>query len=978
MVGARVAEVAELVTAEQMLELAATIDARRAEIAARLASEHAPHGSYAHGAAVLLSAAYPALGPRVEREPHRLGEPSPLLRGALEATAAQLEGGPNFRRDLRRFAEACRWQIALREVLPPELGGAPIEETAAELSLLADVTIEAALQEAIDSVFDRLGAPRNAVGDVGALVVLGMGKLGGNELNCGSDVDLMCFYDSDEDPETASDPSGHTIWTKVVQRMTESLEEVTPDGFVWRVDHRLRPEGARGPLVNSLAAAERYYETFGRLWERAALVRARPVAGDLELGRRLLHSLEPFVWTRRVDPSIAERMFALVHRARAEQSMASQRDLKLGPGGIREAEFFVQSLQLIWGGRHPQLRVQRTIEATERLLTAGLVTHREAEELTEAYVALRQAEHATQWASGVQTHNLPSAPEDLGRLARAMGYVDDAGLTAALEEHGARVGALLASLLPEGVAASPWGDALIALDHADAEDFAKALAAAGMPDVGDRYDGQLERDLFELARFHPDGFLGARTRERMRGLVDTMLDAVAQAADPTQAARYLRGFASRIWPPAVYTKLLADDPASVRRLCSVLGASAFVGEAVAQRPELADLVLFSHGPITPRDARDEVRESARRPAADGADPFDHRVGQLRKAQRRITTQVALADLAGELDTREATRVLSALADATLDAATRWSLGVTDGEPVRGLAILAMGKLGGSEIGYGSDLDVIFLFDPTGQEDPVRHFSKAARKIIQLISMPHVEGRGYELDTRLRPSGSQGMLVVSLDAFATYHGVATHSVRASGQRAATWERLALLRARFAAGDEMLGREAERIAGEAAYRASEEPEALSRHVHHLRRRMEDELACERPGRYDLKLGRGGLVDIEFAVQLLQLRHGGDATVRSTRTWEAIEALASIGALGSRHATALSEGYDFLRRLEQRMRVLHGDSKHLLEERAAGMVPLARRMGIRGPQPAAELMTQYRAVTDRVRSAYEAIVAPANTGI
>ncbi|MCA9625080.1 MAG: bifunctional [glutamate--ammonia ligase]-adenylyl-L-tyrosine phosphorylase/[glutamate--ammonia-ligase] adenylyltransferase, partial [Myxococcales bacterium] len=935
----------------ELLALARAIDPRRAELAQRFAAELAPAGSAAHGRAVLLSAAYPALAARVEREPQRIPAPLASDRDQLAGRAAALDEleGSDFRRELRRFAEGERLRIILRELLTPAREGASIEESAAELTLLAEVTIEAALREAERTIFARQGRPLAPNGQASSLVVLGMGKLGGGELNGGSDVDLICFYDSD-DRTTESGLSAHEAWTKVIQRMTESLEAATEDGFVWRVDHRLRPEGARGPLVNSIAAAERYYESFGRLWERAALLRARPVAGDLALGHHLLAVLTPFVWTRRVDPSIAAQMMSLVRRARAELSSGAERDLKLRPGGIREAEFFVQALQLIWGGREPRARARGTIEAADRLLHAGLVTQREHRELVDAYVLLRRAEHAVQWSTGIQTHDLPSDAEALDRLGRSLGLSGGDELRATLDEHSAKVASLFTSLLPEGAPdASRWQGALFALDRSDQDAFTTALGKAGMPDVDDAHDGELARDLFEIARLDPDGMLGARTRERHRPLVDALLDAVADAADPTQAARFLRGFESRVRPRAVYTKMLSDDPAAMRRLITVLGGTAFVGEAVARRPELADLVLFEHARPTPEAARAEALAALDGEVPEGEDPAEYRAGRLRRAQRRVTTQVALADLADDIDTRGATLVLSAFADGTLEVATRLALGTPPGEPPEGLAVLAMGKLGGQEIGYGLDLDVIFLFEPSRVDDPIKHYSRAARRIIQLITSAHVEGPGYELDTRLRPSGSQGMLVVSLDAFSRYHHLSEDD--AGGTKAATWERLALLRARFAAGDPELGARAIEIARTAAYTTITDPDRLASDIHRLRERMEEELAKERPGRFDLKFGRGGLVDVEFAVQLLQLRHGAEASVRTTDTRAALAALDRLGALTPSQATALTHGYAYLRRLEQRLRVVHGDGSHLLEERAAGLVPLARRMGMRGEHAAHE---------------------------
>ncbi len=975
-------------TESRVLALARAIDPQRAAVVEAELAGIAPSAAVAR--AVLLATAYEALTGAVLRAPSTIPPPHAADRDALhKALRRYLAAGDadEHRPRLRRFAERQRLRIALRELLPPSLGGADFETTAGELSALADVTIEAALEEATGAVLARTGPPVDEHGALGRLTVLGMGKLGGEELNAGSDVDLVCFYDSDDHVarHDGRELSAHEVWTRVVRRMTSTLADVTDDGFVWRVDHRLRPEGSRGPLVNSLAAAERYYETFGRLWERSAWIRARPVAGDLELGERVIELLGPFVWRRVVDPSIAASMYELVHRARAELSAVSDRDLKLGPGGIREAEFFVQSLQLIWGGREHRIRTRPTLDACHRLRSAGLITEHEADELAGAYIALRRAEHAVQWSSGQQTHSLPTDPVALERIARTLGFEGSGAFIGDLQAQHERVGRLLRSLSPTGDVETPrWNDALLALDHDDLPAFEEALVAAGLPGADDQQHGQLVRDLFETARVHPDSVLGAHTRDRRRHLADTLLDAVAGSADPTQAGRYLRGFATRLASPSIYANLLANDPAAVRRLVTVLGGSAFVGELVATRPELADQVLFEPVIPSPDDARLEVLDAWRAAAAE--EDLETRVGRIRKAVARVTTQIALADLAEELDTRRSTEVLSALADEALETAARIALGTPS---VRGLAIVAMGKLGGREIGYGSDLDVIFLFEPEAAPEgteATRFFTKIARQIIQIVSMPHPDGPAYELDTRLRPSGSQGMLVVSLSAFARYHGVEDEegapAPRARG--AATWERLALLRARFAAGDAEVGRAAMAIAERAAYRPGQPDDAglraLAQDVHQLRERMEHELARERPGRYDIKLGRGGLIEVEFATQLLQLAHGAHREVRTTDTREALAGLAAVGALPGEQLAARRDGCDFVRRPQPRIRVVHGDSSHLIEERAAGMIPLARRMGIResdGHRAAAELIERYRVITERVRRAYEEIVVTPREG-
>ena len=328
------------------------------------------------------------------------------------------------RRGLRLFAQRERLRIAARELATAD----EIDVTARELSDLAQVCIEIALAEAAGWAEGRFGTPIAGSPPNGprcAFTVLGMGKLGGRELNCGSDVDLLPFYETDDGAVVkdgvTTDQTLHEHFTRITQRFTATLEDVTEDGACWRVDLRLRPEGSRGPLVNALAAAERYYETWGRTWERAALVRARPVAGEPAFGARVIEALSPFVWRKAIDPRIAPEMVHLLQRGRAELSSEPERDLKLGVGGIREAEFFVQTLQLVWGGREPAVRDPNTLGALRRLRSRGLVTERESREVEAAYLLLRKLEHRVQFATGLQTHQLPRG-ELLETIARSCGF----------------------------------------------------------------------------------------------------------------------------------------------------------------------------------------------------------------------------------------------------------------------------------------------------------------------------------------------------------------------------------------------------------------------------------------------------------------------------------------------------------------------------------------------------------------------------
>ncbi len=981
-----------------MLALARTIDAARAvEVEARLSAALSVD---ALALGTLLSCAYPALFASIEASPDLVRElcregfsaprePEPLLT-SLALRAGDPSEGDAFMERLRRAARFERLRIAARELLPAALGGADVDVTAREITALAEATIELSLREAVSAARQRTGLPMRNAAEPGRFVVLGMGKLGGGELNAGSDVDLIYFYDADEGEAVASDGSTstpHEVWTRVARRLTANLEQIGADGALWRVDLRLRPEGSTGPVVNSIAAAERYYESFGRLWERAALLRGRPVAGDRDFGDELMAMLAPFVWRRRVDPSIAVEMTDLVRRARVELTRGDDDDLKLGVGGIREAEFFVQTLQLVWGGREGRVRARGTLDALRRLRATGLVTDREGREIADAYLALRRAEHAIQTSTGLPTHSLPRDSADRERLARTLGFPDMAAFARDLAAHRMRVARRFASLIPGGApAASPFLEALSALDRADAEAFRAALHTS-FEGLGDAARSELARDLFALST-RPDSPLGSRARETYPGLAETLLEAIADAADPEQAARYLRVLFSRLRQPAIYARLLGSDPRAVRRLVATLGASAFIGDAVVSNPELGDLVLFAHPVPTADLARQEIERATEALLRAGADDEedDALMGALRRAKARVVIEVGLADLAGELGTRDATLILSSLADASLEAATRRALGTEPGAPIEGLAVLAMGKLGGREIGYGSDLDVVFLYDPERAPpgvDPAVHFTRAARRIIRIISMSHSAGRGYELDTRLRPSGSQGLLVVSLEAFARYHEPRVErrdpGRNVPGVHSATWERMALLRARAAAGDSAIGASASAIAERVAYTPREEKKTIAAEVHRLRVRMERELAHERPGRYDIKLGRGGLADVEFTVQFLQLV-SERPRVRTQETPLAIDAIADEGLVAADQAETLREGYRFLRRLEQRIRVVHADSGHLIEAPAPGLRPLARRMGLRDRpfrEGSVALLDRYREVTEGIRAVYEAVVVGATQG-
>jgi glutamate-ammonia-ligase adenylyltransferase len=916
----------------------------------------------------LVACAYPALAQALDAHPEDLVSAASARKEARDVRAyrrlavevvGDLADPARVRRGLRRFVAREKLRIAVRELIAEP--GQDVDVTSRELAALADVCCELSLAEALGWGQARFGAPIAASGEPCGFVVIGMGKLGGRELNAGSDIDLMLFYETDEGCVTGSGSAGlvHTLhehFTRVAQRFVATLDESTEDGLVWRVDLRLRPEGTRGPLVNALAATERYYETWGRTWERVALIRARPVAGDSALGARLLQALSPFVWRKAVDPRVVDDLAAMLERARVEAGSASESDLKIGRGGIREVEFFNQGLQLVWGGREPRVRTTNTIEALHRLHACGFVTEREERELSDAYLFLRRLEHRIQFASGQQTHTPPADRETRERLARSLGYVSSDDLDYELDAVRTRVATRFASVARSRGDDPPHALLWAALDTKDEAQVAQAAAAR----FGQASGVDLPRHLLALAK-RPDWPLGAATRDRAEGFAGRLVEALADAADPEQAARLLASFFARLGTPDAYVRALADDDRLVRALCSLLGASAFLGESIVGHPDLVDRVLYARGVVTPEIARDQVDEEVALLSATEAMDVSAFVGALRRAKRRVTFEVGLADLAGELTSTEVAHVLTALADAALAHAVRFAL--REGsvhEDDEGLAVVAMGTLGGREIGYGSDLDVFFVYEAAEESAPER-YARIAQRVLRLMETPHHEGPGYALDTRLRPSGNQGLLVVSLEGFQRYQE----------ERAESWERQALIKARACAGAEALGLRVISIARRAAYEGGA---PLPERLHHLRGRMERELGHERldrsPARYDLKVGRGGLVDIEFAAQWLQMSYGKDLHVRSTETEVALSALEACGYLETSVAETLREGWRFLRRLEQRLRISHGTSVRLVEEGAPGLATLARRMGMRdGPRSRADqaLLERYSQVTGEVRAAY-----------
>jgi glutamate-ammonia-ligase adenylyltransferase len=906
-----------------------------------------------------------AVDPHLQREKDRA-----TMRAELQRTLAGTTRPEDVARVLRAYRNREYLRLGARE-----LGWGTFAEVGRELSALAAACLDVAVAAARAELEERFGPAVEEGGARARFVVIGMGKLGGEELNFCSDIDLQYVYSSDAG--RAGELTLHEFFVRLAERTSRLIGDRTDDGFVFRVDLRLRPEGTRGPLANSLPGLEAYYETWGRPWERQAWLKGRPVAGDLDLGLEVLAALEPFVYPRTTSPDVIEEIHELNRRIKAELREPAARNIKLGPGGIREVEFFVQALQLLHAGKNPTLRERGTLRALDGLLFAGLVSERERQTLADAYVFLRRLEHRLQLEHGVATHSLP---DDEGRracLARRLGYQDAAELGADLARHTAVVAEAYGSLGLPAAAAPPAAAAL--LDPA----LGGPALRATLERLGFR-DPDASAQELELLRRKPHSPFAPEAAGPAARLAPALLEEVTRSPDPDLALRHLTDFVGRRGAWSGVWRLLEEHRPVARLLMSLFGMSDFLAKLFLAHPELLDQLLVL-GHAAPRRGREELRvELAGRlaPAPGGpAVAYDEALNRLRRFRNAEILRIGLYDSAGAIDVMEVQQQLTDLAEVILAATVplvlaqaearygRLDFQAPDGGPAEGarLAVVALGKLGGGELTYASDLDVIFVYAgaaddviPTGMTRQ-ELFSRVATRLIGALGSYLEEGRLYEVDTRLRPSGQHGALVSSLAAFEDYHR----------RQAALWERQALVRARFVAGDAELGARIEARCREHVYGGPPVPAAeMARAIGRLRDRMEKELAREQPGQYNIKSGRGGLVDIEFIVQFLQLQHGAaHPELRVPGTREALPRLRRVGVLDDAAATALEAAYLFLRKLENRLRIVQDRSISELRDEPGVVEKLARRMGYTEPQSGGgeRLLDDYLMHTGRVRDLY-----------
>lgn len=804
---------------------------------------------------------------------------------------------------LRRYRSAESTRLIWRDVL----GLDQVEQTLHGTSRLAEDCLELALVALEGEFEERHGRVLDCDGNAQRLAVFGLGKLGGGELNFSSDVDLVYAYEADGDSDGRRSLPAETYFSRLGQQLARLLDEVTAEGFSHRVDLRLRPYGNAGRLAWSFPALEQYFQREGRDWERYAWQKARPVAGDIAAGERFLDGLKPFVYRRYLDYGALEglrEMKALISAEVARKDMAA--DIKRGPGGIREIEFLVQALQLIRAGREPALQRRGLLPSLAALIELEQIEPRTGTELASSYRFLRRLENRLQMMRDAQTYALPEDALSRHRLAESMGYIDWPALLAALDTVRTQVSAEFDALLSQRQK-QHRPDALkdywtLLPDQGDAS----ALADAGFVEAG-ALDAKL-RDFLRGAVARQSSDIA---HARLGRVMPALIAACAVSSHPDAALRRVLVLVGNILRRSSYLVLLDERPSALKRLVDALSRSALLGERLAMCPLLLDELLDSRGNGSAADVAD-LREACHAAVAQANGDVDAGLRLLNETRQAASFRIALATLDGFQVAGESARQLADLADVVLECvlALAWSeLKASHGElPDARFAIIGYGSLGGQELGFGSDLDLVFLYDAATDVEsdgrrPLeaqRWFAKLAQKIVGYLQLETAAGRLFEIDVRLRPDGSKAMLVSTLANFADYQR----------QRAWIWEHQALVRARPVAGDAGLAKDVASLRREVLVLPRDAAQ-LRNDVATMRQKMRGELDRSTLALIDLKQGPGGLVDLEFLLQFLLLRDAAklDDKAIPQATDAIIRLLGERGVLDGTQAEQLLTAHDKL---------------------------------------------------------------------
>lgn len=881
-------------------------------------------------ARAVIEAHSPYLAGLVRREPEVFDDilahgPRRVVERALRRLRALPPATP--RPVLASALRAAKRHVALATALA-DLGGVWLLETVCRaLSRLAETALDRALAHLLAAAQASGDLPGIDAADPCAgsgFIVLGMGKLGAHELNYSSDIDLILLYDPDRHG------AGDTLqrsFNRIAADLVALMAARDADGYVFRVDLRLRPDPSATPPAMRLPAAIAYYESLGRDWERAAMIKARPVAGDIAAGARFLEQIRPFVWRRHLDFAAIDAMRTMKRRIDARHRddaallrgtatdpepatatalrLLSGRDLKLAPGGIREIEFLAQTLQLVWGGRAPHLRTPATLAALTALRRAGHLGAAEARDLARAYRLLRTAEHRLQMQQDRQTHALPATEAGLAAFAGFMELPDTAALAALLLPELRCVRIAFEGLLAAPDERPDAEDELDTLPELDDPELVEDLAARGFTDPA--HAAEILR-LWQGAR--PRALRAPQAQALLAALLPRLVAALAAQPDPDRALQRFDRLIFGLPAGIPLLSLLRHNPALIDRIAGILGSAPWLAEHLAATPSaLEGLLLPFDGGEAPSPAQHtrEVCALLRR----RMDAAPDTVLAIEIAQRLVRGEefrLATALLEGTLDIDRVARAATALADTTLQRLLARI--VTDHAarhgppPGAGVVIVALGKAGSREMMAGSDLDLMLIYDPgTAGSNAAGYYSRLVHALIGALTAPGREGPLYAVDMRLRPSGSQGPVAVSLDAFTRYHA----------ESAWVWERMALTRARIVAGPAGLRARVAAAIDAALHLHVPSAAIVRREAAAMRARLGEAPAT------DIRLRRGGLMELEFIAQALQLGLPAKARAQSTRT--ALARLSRAGRLDPATARRLSQADRAWRATQGALRILRG---------------------------------------------------------
>ncbi|OQX04054.1 MAG: bifunctional glutamine synthetase adenylyltransferase/deadenyltransferase [Desulfobacteraceae bacterium IS3] len=842
----------------------------------------------------------------------------------LKSFLADVRDEASLIRRLRKFRRREMVRIAWRD-----LGGnAELSETMSDLSHFADACVQTALCFLYDWQTAQFGIPVNADGESQPLIVLGMGKLGAGELNFSSDIDLIFTYpelgETTGKSQSAKSPlergqgcvTNDEFFVKLCRKLLTALSANTEDGFVFRVDMDLRPYGEGGPLVMNFDAMESYYQIQGREWERYAWIKARIIAGDKAAGEKLLQQLKPFVYRRYLDYGVFESLREMKGKISLEvQRHGMQDNIKLGSGGIREIEFFGQIFQLIRGGVVPALQTRRIQDVLPILVEEGFIEKAVCEELLAGYVFLRNTEHRLQEYADMQTHQLP--PDELGQacLAASMGFENWKAFSQTLFMHREKIHWHFNTLLELRNAKHSHDDIEKKLqavwqNSGDEERHTQTLSEAGF-----KHPHEVMQRLDDFRNGMSTRALSPKSRERLDRLIPLLLKETGLSEQSDSVFDRVIDLIKSIERRACYISLLLEKPQTLTHIVKLANTSSWILSFLSQHPVLLDELLDSRTLYTPPGKPELERELRHRLEQIPPDDLEHQMETLRVFKQVNLLRVAVADINNALPLMKVSDHLSYIAEVILKEVLdlAWNYMVEKhGEPEcrisgcqRGFAVIAYGKLGGFELGYNSDIDLVFIHAGTAEEtkggrrpiDSGQFFARLGQRVVHILTAHTSAGILYDTDMRLRPDGSSGPLVCHIDSFGVYQDV----------KAWTWEKQAILRARPVSGDSGIAERFESIRKQVLTRPRQKAK-LQEEVRSMRQKMRHDLASAGQGMFDLKQDEGGMVDIEFLVQYLVLLNANQypEIVQWTDKVRLLRMLSECGAIDEYDAYFLRETY------------------------------------------------------------------------